>query len=251
MLHQTGQNHRSRDMVLCSRKSSCHGVSLIELLVVIAIVGILIAISVPALQRTRETARNTQCKNHLKQLGMSLQNHESQFGFLPVDGKNDWGVSVFLLPFLEQSPLFEQLKPLQQEYVAGTPAVAATTGTTLDGFICPSFSGKKHILQNFGRSNYLGTSELFSEENLLTDIHDGESNTIAFGETLNDHAWALPGLGMCDSTPNSGGSYSSMHTEGANFVMCDGAVRFITQNIDPETFQALCTLAGNETVGDF
>ncbi|MBT5017414.1 MAG: DUF1559 domain-containing protein [Planctomicrobium sp.] len=42
-----------------------------------------------------------------------------------------------------------------------------------------------------------------------------------------------------------------MHIGGANFVMCDGAVRFITDSIDSETFQALCTLAGRETVGEF
>jgi len=248
---QVGQNYRLRRSSSGFRSNMRSGFSLIELLVVIAIIGILLAISVPALQKTRESARITQCKNHLKQHGTALQNYESQFGHLPKDDENGWGVGVFLLPQLDQSPLYEKLQPLTQTLAVGASADPGSTGVTLEVFRCPSFSGENLTPISFGRSNYLGTSELFSEENLLTDIYDGESNTIAFGETVTDHAWALPGLGTCDSIPNDDGSYGSMHIGGANFVMCDGAVRFITDSIDSETFQALCTLAGSETVGEF
>ena len=89
------------------------GFTLIELLVVIAIIAVLIALLLPAVQQAREAARRTECKNKLKQLGLATHNFHDTFLKFPVglynDDNNQWGWTVWILPYLDQAPLYSQL----------------------------------------------------------------------------------------------------------------------------------------------
>src|SRR5262249_9430360 len=44
------------------------------------------------------------------------------------------------------------------------------------------------------------------------------------------------------------GHYWSLHPGGANFVFCDGGVRFLTYNMNPQNFIGLATRSGGENV---
>lgn len=98
------------------RQQTSKGFTLVELLVVIAIIGILIALLLPALQVSRESARRLQCQNNLKQLGLAVHGHENARrelirtfynpAVMPGDPSLMGGIT-FLLPYLEQNALYK------------------------------------------------------------------------------------------------------------------------------------------------
>src|SRR5471030_3159445 len=91
--------------------------TLIELLVVIAIIAILMALLLPAVQQARESARRTQCRSNLKQIGLALHNYNERMNVFPpayfsnidpvagVDLGPGWGWASFLLPDVDQANL--------------------------------------------------------------------------------------------------------------------------------------------------
>ncbi len=105
----------------------------------------------------------------------------------------------------------------------------------------------------------------------IADLTDGTSSTFMVGErkTVAKLDWytTWPGMiaegeeafqrvcGSADHTPNHPAThfddFSSNHTGGAQFLLGDGSVRFISQSIDSGTYQALATIRGDEVVGEF
>ena len=93
------------------RTKGRQGFTLIELLVVIAIIAILIALLVPAVQKVRDAAARTQCTNNLKQIMLACHSYHDANKVLPpgYNGATWVGTGAYLLPYLDQVPLFEQI----------------------------------------------------------------------------------------------------------------------------------------------
>jgi prepilin-type N-terminal cleavage/methylation domain-containing protein len=118
--------------------------SLVELLVVIAIIAVLIGLLLPAIQKVREAANRAKCLNNLKQIGFAVHSFENANGYLPPNGCLDpissaglypgafYSVFVRILPFVEQSALYQQV-----DFNAGSiqPNI---TAQRVSLFICPS-----------------------------------------------------------------------------------------------------------------
>jgi prepilin-type N-terminal cleavage/methylation domain-containing protein len=322
----------------CQRRGL--GFTLIELLVVIAIIAVLIALLLPAVQQARESARRTQCKNHLKQLGLGIHNYHDVFGMFPISLRDKGSQLVGLLPYIDQAPLYNQIdfnggvanqtiggKIVDAHVIPGlmcptesksslSPGgratssyacsmgaqwVEATNGCNLNAYVAaypapydPDGNREDPFNRGNVRSDYGNAATIsgpfgrgyFSSWSAKTShITDGTSNTIAMGEVRmfcnkwnwNDGRGWAHGDGHWYSTAapinfptcsdsagynngpctlnqdnwNSQFGFKSQHVGGAHLLLCDGSVRFVSQNLDMFTYQKLGDRSDNLVVGDF
>jgi prepilin-type N-terminal cleavage/methylation domain-containing protein len=182
------------------------GFTLIEVLVISAITAVLLALFLPAVAEAQEEARKNQCKNHLKQMGLAMHNyHDTHKTFPPgwVSQKPDaaegpfFGWGSFLLPFVEQAPLYNQLT-----FSAFKHNREPLLKTVILVFRCPSdpMADLNPLRGDWATSSYSGNAgderlpgSLDTPEKMngimwrnsrvrLRDILDGTSNTFLMGE---------------------------------------------------------------------
>ena len=123
--------------------------TLVELLVVITIIAMLVALLLPGLQTAREAARNANCQNNLKQLGLACLNYERVHGGLPpasifpayltnpasLSDSDRIGWVWLVLPYLEQQNLSDQY---HFDKVWFDPSLQPLVTTQLGIMNCPS-----------------------------------------------------------------------------------------------------------------
>ncbi len=270
--------------------SRSRGFTLIELLVVIAIIAILIALLLPAVQQAREAARRSTCKNNLKQIGIALHNYHGTHKMFPpgwidhTSGGIGWG--LFLLPSVDQAPLYKSIGNLS---TGAKPGTASKYQAVVPVYLCASDPSANINSRrgNHAKSNYhafegdadsgqsgRGNGLFFANSNIrIRDITDGVTNTVAIGE----RSWSGTGSGksgaiwaglrargnhgeISDFTQNSAGrringthdnATSSSHTGGAQVVLGDGSVRFLSENLNGTVWENLGQRNDGNVIGEF
>ncbi len=111
--------------------SSGKNFTLIELLVVISIIAILAVMLLPALNKTRQMAKSTQCKSNMKQIGIAehlYMNDWNGWTTCPVLNSTSWGDSTPYSWWSWSVQLFiNKYVPTPK---SGTPSI----------FVCPSYA---------------------------------------------------------------------------------------------------------------
>lgn len=205
-----------------SRFPRRYAFTLIELLVVIAMIAVLVALLLPAVQLAREAARQTSCRNNLKQIGLALHNYESQYKVFPPSSTSqiDFGVwnanptqyplhswASALLPQLDQASIYGQIN---FQVSALDPLNYRVASRRLDVYRCPTFSGGPYsqepryvaLSPTYAIRNYVAMGAtnvgnlwqrpdgaIFARSQTgMQDLKDGSSNTIFIMETREQNA---------------------------------------------------------------
>lgn len=170
------------------RRAGVRGFSLIELLAVIAILGLLFALTLSAVQASRESSRRAKCQNNLRQLGLALTNYSAAHGVFPpgqcvgsyldlpnVATKKLGNFRVYanalamLLPFLEQTSLrYDYAQPWDEQ----SPGIL---NTPLPGLVCPTNDTSPNPAKFPAMSGYFasGAECALTDYVLCKGVYDG------------------------------------------------------------------------------
>lgn len=220
-----------------------------------------VGLLLPAVQAAREAARRMQSSNNMKQIGLAMHNfHDTHKTFPPryntdADGKPLLSWRVYLLPYMEQSPLFERFhldEPWDSEHnkklIPLMPEIYAPPNTPLP-------AGKTTYLTIAAKDAMLQGPQAgengkpYPRTTGFRDVLDGTSNTVMTVEANAGSAvtWTKPDdYEYSDEDPAKGlrGVYPGAMLMG----MGDGSVHTVSEAVMPKMLKAMFTRAGGEVV---
>jgi hypothetical protein len=207
---------------------------------------------------------------------LAMHNYHDAFNHFPEgtvpnekldpDERLSWLATI--LPYLDQSPLYNMI-----DLEAGweDEANATPLKTPLPVYHNPS---QLETPSEYGTTNYVGIAGVgedgptlpvtsnkagvfaYNRATNIADIRDGTSNTICVTDCSEPMPWGQGGKATIRALTekpyiNGPDGIGGPHQGGIHAGLCDGSVRFISENIDPATFEALTTINGGEALGNF
>jgi hypothetical protein len=225
-----------------------------QLLTLVAMLMVLAGLFLPGVIKLRERAQQQTCANNLRQIGIATHSLNDTFGKLPPavgefpkDSKMDGTILFHLLPFVEQTNLYQ----MGCEAAAGFPIAVYSSP-------CDRSAEAGHRHEGFATTSYAANALAFTEDAKIPgSFPDGTSNTILFGQRYR----------MCNGTPNAWGytgvyywapmmgHYSvgrfqtlpqqadcdpalaqGLHEKGIQVVLCDGSFRLLGKKLTDRTW---------------
>ncbi len=226
---------RTLDNLLPARR----GLTLIELLVVMAGIGVLAAITIPAVMWAHEAARRTACANNFRQVGLATANYVDAFGFYPPSQITPWTVAVS--PFLEQAQVYGAY---DHRFDPFSDSANAALGThDIPAFDCPSDSDVHVAPFDWVSSNVAGNVQLFQPGRRPESCRDGLSQTGLCVEIATSK-----GLTQFEGPRLYLGVEHSIHPAGFQLLFASGSVRLMSLETPPEIMEAIGTPSGGEVI---
>jgi hypothetical protein len=218
-----------------------------SMLVNYQIIGVLSGLLLPAVQAARESARQMQSSNNLKQIMLAMHNFHDANGRFPAqaiaqgDGKPLLSWRVAILPYLGEQALYNQFhldepwdSPHNIELLEQMPEFFRNPSN-------PPSAGMTTYLVPMGKGVGLSSEGLKMQE-----ITDGTSNTLAVLDV--DPQFGVPWTKPDDLDIRQNEVLDWLRAEGSNAGFFDASVRLIDLEIDTEILEALMTRAGGEII---
>ncbi|MCA9029656.1 MAG: DUF1559 domain-containing protein, partial [Planctomycetaceae bacterium] len=222
---------------ICHRK----GLTRIELVVVLGIIGTVLAVVLPGMQRVRARARQAECLNNMRQVGLAAINYSASFdGAFPklIDSAGGevfvservgtiptpWTVAV--IPLIEGSPLYEDLlSPARDQTFEELAA------WQMPVYRCPSspFSHQRAVNSYVANGGYM----TLSRWNNASRIDNGHSQ--------DGYDWQADGVGLVTEwdrqiTKATGVVFSGSSTNYEDIGDGTSATILLSENVDTVPF---------------
>jgi type II secretory pathway pseudopilin PulG len=224
--------------------------TLLGCLAVIGIVGVVVALLLPNVRRSRESVRHMQCSNNLKQIAVALHSYHDAYGVLPpahtvdADGKPLHSWRTLILPFMGYEPIYDKIdlsKPWDD------PANKEVFDLSVPGYSCPSATSTP-IETTYMAVAVPGGCFRPTEPRKFAEITDDHNWTLMVMEVDANQAvhWMSPtdSLDLAFLDQKTGANLS--HFRGIHAAFVTGQVRYLRAGLKPETLRALITIDGKD-----